>query len=59
MRRLTLHERINVRSWIAPVVTLKSPLIRLPIKEMLMTAYAVTGRPLSEVAKRPRPAIRR
>lgn len=56
---MTLHERINLRSWLAPVVVLKDSLIRLPINEALGLAYAVTGRPLSEAVKRPRPVIRR
>lgn len=59
MRRLTTHERINLRSWLAPVLALRCQLVRLPLKDMLRTAYAVTGHPLSEVVKRPRPALKR
>lgn len=58
-RRLALHERINLRSWLTPVVVLKYLLIRLPTNEMLRTAYAVTGRPLAEVVSGPRPPLKR
>lgn len=54
MRRLTTHERINLRSWYAfhGVLSMETR-IALPMKDALDRAYRLTGRPLTFVVGSP------